>query len=84
MVNKIKTSKGKTWRGNVLLTVFSDCQTGSLTCMEEKRLMTVEGGEKRESMSPISTLNETEIWSCKFFKDKASKLCLEQVWKQPR
>lgn len=84
LVDKIKTSKGKTWRGNILLIVFSDNHAGSLTCTEGKRMMTVESGGRRESTAPIRTLNETEIWRCKFFKDKASKLCLEQVWKQLR
>lgn len=41
-VNKIKTSKGKTWRGNILLIVLSDNQTGSLICMEEWWQLSVE------------------------------------------
>lgn len=84
LVNKIKTSTGKACRVNILLNVFAGNKTGSLTCMEEKRMTRVEGGGRRESMYPIYTLNETEIWRCKSFKDKTSKLSLEQVWKQLR
>lgn len=39
------------------------------------RMMTAESGGRRGSMSPICTLNETEIWRLKFFKDKANCLC---------